>query len=266
MNFKPITYLFLFFIIIFCFFALIYNYLGFSHNCFDDAIIPASDFSLSIETVSELQSRFNDIYSNEEKIAYLTFDDGPTKIATPAILDILKKNDINATFFVIGYRVYEFPDIVKRAYDEGNFIANHGYSHNNTKLYKSKNSFLKEISDTDLAISNAIGIDNYISHVFRFPNGSKSSKYSSIKNLCKEYLEDIDYAYVDWNALNNDSIKKCSNYQLLENLKSSCKNKKSLVILMHDTCDVSKSYQVLEDSIQYLKNEGYSFRTLRDLL
>lgn len=218
----------------------------------------------SISTVSDLQSKVDSIYTSNEKIAYLTFDDGPTKIATPKILDILKNNDIHASFFVIGYRVNEFPNIVKRAYDEGNFIANHGYSHKNSKLYQSKESFINEILDTDKAISSAIGAQNYHSYFFRFPNGSAGNSYSGAKKNCKKYLHEIGYCYIDWNALNSDSLKKYSSYELLNNLKKTCKNKNSLVILMHDTSDVSKSYESLDDSIKYLKEQGYTFKTFYD--
>lgn len=214
--------------------------------------------------ISNLQNSLDNIYSSNEKIAFLTFDDGPTKTATPKILDILKDNDIHASFFVIGYRVQEFPDIVKRAYDEGNFIANHGYSHKNSKLYQSKESFINEILDTDTAISSAIGVENYHSHIFRFPNGSTGNSYSGAKKNCKKYLQEIGYCYIDWNALNSDSLKKYSSYELLNNFKKTCKGKKSLVILMHDTSDVSKSYESLDDSIKYLKEQGYTFKTFYD--
>ena len=69
----------------------------------------------------------------------------------------------------------------------------------------------------------------------------------------------MNYTYIDWNCLNNDSMKKYSNTQLLNNLKKSCKNKDTLVILMHDTKDVSNSSEALKESIEYLKSEGYTF-------
>jgi len=65
----------------------------------------------------------------------LTFDDGPTTSVTPKILDILKEENVKATFFVIGKSAEEHPEIVKRAYDEGHYIANHGYSHNYKSIY-----------------------------------------------------------------------------------------------------------------------------------
>ena len=73
-------------------------------------------------------------------------------------------------------------------------------------------------------------------------------------------LSDIDYTYIDWNALNKDSEKKYSNVELLNNLKNSSKNKGTLVILMHDTSDVNETYLVLRDSIHYLKEQGIFFR------
>lgn len=63
--------------------------------------------------------------NGKEKVAYLTFDDGPNLQITPKVLYILKSEDVKATFFVIGKYVEKYPEIVKRAYDEGHFIANH---------------------------------------------------------------------------------------------------------------------------------------------
>ncbi len=206
------------------------------------------------------------IYENNEKIAYLTFDDGPSKVVTPKILDILKENNVKANFFVVGKHVEEYPELVRHAYEDGHFIANHGYSHNNSKLYKSKQDFINEILKTDNMVAKAIGKDSYCSHIFRFPNGSMSKINYSDKQKAIKYLEEIDYTYVDWNALNNDSMKKYSNLELLDNLKKSVKNKGTLVILMHDTGDVNKTYDVLEESINFLKSEGYEFKTFYDLL
>ena len=80
------------------------------------------------------------------------------------------------------------------------------------------------------------------------------------------FLQDIEYNYIDWNCLNNDSIKKYSSSQLLNNLIKSSKNKDILVILMHDTKDVSNSSLVLKDSIKYLKGKGYVFKNFYDIL
>ena len=234
--------------------------------CYEDSTFCISLLSDFKENSSEeIQKKIDEIYSSKEKIAYLTFDDGPTKVATTKVLDILKEEDVKATFFVIGYRVEEFPDNIRRAYEEGHLIANHTYSHKNAKLYQSKESFINEIQKTDETISNVLGF-SYSSHLFRFPNGSKGSSYASAKQKCKEYLKELNYAYVDWNALNEDSVHKYTSSQLLSNLKNSCKNKDSIIVLMHDTADVSRSYLALQDSIKYLKEQGYIFKTFEDLL
>ena len=213
----------------------------------------------------DLMNQINNTYENSEKIAYLTFDDGPTTIATPTILDILKEENVKATFFVIGKSVNKNPEIVKRAYNEGHYIANHGYDHNNSTLYKSNESFKDELEKTDQAIGNAIGINNYNSHIFRFPNGFMAPANKKRKEEVLEVLREMNYKYIDWNCLNNDSMKKYSKIELLNNLKKTSQNKNKLVILMHDTKDVSDSSSVLKESIEYLKSEGYNFKSFYDL-
>lgn len=212
------------------------------------------------------REKIKNLTSQKEKIAYLTFDDGPNKNITPDVLDILKEQEVKATFFVIGKYVEEYPEIVKREYEEGHYIANHGYSHNNNELYKSEQDFIEEVKKTDNAIGKAIGHENYCSYVFRFPNGFIAKQNKREKQKAAKLLEQMNYSYVDWNCLNHDSMKKYNNMQLLENLKKSSKNKGTLVILMHDTKDVSNSSLVLKDSIQYLKSQGYTFHNFYDFV
>ena len=221
--------------------------------------------SYDIKDLNKFINNVNNILKNDEKVAYLTFDDGPSPSVTPKILDILKFENIKATFFVIGKKVEEYPKIVNRTYKEGHYIANHGYSHNNYILYKNAETFLDEIKKTDLAIRNAIGVSNYCSHIFRFPNGFMSNIYKNKKEQYANLLSDMEYTYIDWNALNKDSEQKYNKKQLLNNLISSSKNKNTLVILMHDTNDVNDSSIVLKESIDYLKSQGYEFKNFYDL-
>ena len=236
-------------------------------SLFTLALILKFIFSISISCnstptiiTSEVKQKVDNIYNNTEKVAYLTFDDGPNPKITPVVLDILKEMDIKATFFVIGKQVKKYPDITKRAYEEGHYIANHSYSHNNEKLYKSSSSFEKELINTDKEISKAIGKTNYVSHLFRFPNGFMAPMYKQQKEKALEILEKLDYTYLDWNVLNKDSEKKYTSEQLLNNLKKSAKGKNTIVILMHDTSDVSNSSKILKESILYLKEQGYVFK------
>ena len=208
----------------------------------------------------------NDIEKSDEKRAYLTFDDGPTTKATAKILDVLKEENVKATFFVVGKHVKENPELVKREYEEGHYIANHGYNHNNKILYRNMESFKNEITSTDAEIAKALGIDNYCSHIFRFPNGYMSHIYTSQKKEALKVLSNLNYVYVDWNCLNKDSERKYSDYQLINNLKKTSKNKGTLIILMHDTADVNKTYNIIKESVSYLKSEGYEFRNFYDFI
>jgi len=207
----------------------------------------------------ELADKITNLPKSKGKVAYLTFDDGPSPNVTPKILDILKAENVKASFFVIGKYVDSYPEITKRAYEEGHFIANHSYDHDNKVLYRSDNSFINEIKKTDLAISNAIGVYSYSSHIFRFPTGYMSSNHKSQKKSCLKLLSQMDYTYIDWNCLNHDSLKKYSKEQLLNNLKKTTKGKDILVILMHDTKFVSDSSTVLKESIEYIRSQGYTF-------
>lgn len=216
-------------------------------------------------TEDTFQEKVFNLVNQKEKIAYLTFDDGPTLKSTSKILDILSEENVKATFFVIGKHVKEHPELVKRAYDEGHYIANHSYTHNHDKLYTNSDSFINEILSTDVEIAKAIGIENYHSHVFRFPNGYMAPNYKAKKQEYVKRLPEIDYTYIDWNALNKDSEKKYSNAELLKNLKDSSRNKGTLVILMHDTSDVNETHLILKDSIHYLKEQGYTFQNFYDL-
>ena len=109
-----------------------------------------SDFS------EEQKQAIENIYSSEEKRVFLTFDDGPTTTVTPLILDLLKEQNIKATFFVLGGQVNRNPDLVKREYDEGHYVANHGYTHKYSQIYASIENVLDEYNYTDTCIRQAV--------------------------------------------------------------------------------------------------------------
>lgn len=117
---------------------------------FSSSLIFFANYTFSSSTIKTTDPIFN-LVNQKEKIAYLTFDDGPS-LVTPKILDILEKQNVKATFFVIGKNVEKHPETVKRAFEEGHYIANHTYSHNNSYLYKSSQNFVEELKNTDLAI------------------------------------------------------------------------------------------------------------------
>lgn len=207
----------------------------------------------------------NNLYHSEEKVVYLTFDDGPSKSVTPLILDLLKQENIKATFFVLGIRVKQNPDILKRAYEEGHYIANHGYSHVYGEIYSSSTSVLDEYNKTKEAVQNVLGID-YDGHLFRFPGGSTGGKYKNIKKEAKDILSQNNIAYVDWNALTSDAAGAKTKEAIIENAKSTVAEKKSVVILMHDAGDKILTYEALPEIIAYLREKGYTFKNFYSII
>lgn len=205
------------------------------------------------------KKKMKNIYSSSKKIAYLTFDDGPSQTVTPQILDVLKQENIKATFFVLGMRVKANPDLVKREYEEGHYIANHGYYHDYASIYKSVNNVIKEYNKNEKEIQKAIGVEEYQSHLFRFPGGSTGGKYADLKSKAKKELNKQNISYIDWNALTNDAAGANTKKKILSNLKSTVKGKNSVVILMHDASNKILTYETLPDVIQYLREQGYSF-------
>lgn len=213
----------------------------------------------------EAKNRLQNIYHSGEKAVYLTFDDGPSRTVTPLILDLLKQEKITATFFVLGARVDLNPSIVKREYQEGHFIANHGYSHIYSNIYSSTDAVLAEYQKTNTAIQNAIGLE-YNGHLFRFPGGSTGGKYHTLKKEAKQLLADNQIGYIDWNALSSDAAGAKTKEALLENVKQTVGEKQTVVILMHDAGDKILTYEVLPEVIAYLREKGYTFKNFYNIM
>ena len=215
----------------------------------------------------EFIDKINNIYNGEEgKRVFLTFDDGPSESVTPKILDILDKYDIKATFFVLGCNAKSHPDIVKRAYDSGHYIANHGYSHKYSKIYKNTSTVLEEYNKTEDAIRVAIGNPEYSSNLFRFPGGAYGGPYEKIKKKARKELNKQGIAYLDWSALTYDAEGADTKEEILCNLKETMNGWNNVVILMHDAPDKEITYKTLEDVIKYLKKNGYAFKNIYDLI
>ena len=208
----------------------------------------------------------DNIYDSKEKVAFLTFDDGPSSNVTPKILDVLKKEDIKATFFVLGTMVKANPGVLRREREEGHYIANHSYSHVYSKVYANKNKPLEEYNKTNKLIQEALGDSNYQSNIFRFPGGSVGGYYDKLKQKAKKKFQEKGISYLDWNCLTNDSDGAETKQAIMQNLKATSKGKKSLVILMHDAPNKDLTAKTLPDVIKYLKEQGYSFQNMYDVI
>ena len=212
------------------------------------------------------KENIKNIYHTDKKVAYLTFDDGPSN-NTHQILDILKQNNIKATFFVLGSQVEVFPETTNRIYNEGHYIANHGYSHVYSSIYSSPESVLEEYTKCNIAVQKAIENPEYDSHLFRFPGGLVGGKYAELKKQAKEILNQNNIVNVDWNALNGDAETQTPTIEFeLQKIKETTENKKSIVILMHDSPSKEVTVQALPQIIQYLKEQGYEFKNFYEII
>lgn len=202
-----------------------------------------------------------------QKIAYLTFDDGPSEQVTGKILDILKKNNVKATFFTLGKIIEENPkssELIKRMATEGHAIANHGYSHDYNVLYPNGtvnvDSFMKDFKKNDELLKGILGND-FKTRVIRLPGGHGS--WNGMESLDKKLAQEGIYQ-TDWNALNGDAEGASRTPEkLLSELKNTVGEKRSVIVLMHDTDAKETTAEYLQSAIDYLKSQGFVFKTLK---
>ncbi|MEK4423882.1 polysaccharide deacetylase family protein [Solibacillus sp. FSL K6-1523] len=205
----------------------------------------ASDFQIAMESEETIIPKF-DLDPSKKHVA-LTFDDGPHPKVTKQILTLLEKYDAKATFFMLGSRVQYYPSLVGEIRDAGHEIGNHSWSHPVlTKL--SAAEVTKEFESTEQAIFNAIG---QYSTVFRPPYGATND---SIKALLPITSVNWTIDTLDWKHRNANS--------LLPNIQNSLHN--NSIILMHDIHQ--STADGLEAVLVYLKNEGYEFLTVSEIL
>ena len=221
---------------------------------------------LEQELLEEQMQSVENIYTSEEKRVFLTFDDGPTTTVTPLILDLLKQENIKATFFVLGSRAKANPDLIKREFEEGHYIANHGYTHKYSQIYQSSQTVLDEYNYTEGCIQEALENPDYHSRVFRFPGGSVGGYYKTIKKQAKQFLRQNNIVSLDWNALSKDAEGAHTKETIMQNIIGTVGQKHSVVILMHDAADKILTYETLPDVLQYLRDNGYNFKNLYDIL
>lgn len=186
---------------------------------------------------------------------YLTFDDGPTA-ATSQLLDILKKYDAKATFFMLGPYMSTYPGQVKRIENEGHGIGLHGITHRKEKFYASPSTALEEMQEANRILKKITGKSTAL---IRTPYGSKPYFTKSFRN---KVLSE-GYRLWDWNVDSEDwKYKEDSNTiyrSVMAQVHKLQKSTTNPIILMHDQ---KATLYVLPSLLKSLKEEGYQFRVI----
>ncbi|MFL0250763.1 polysaccharide deacetylase family protein [Clostridium neuense] len=194
-----------------------------------------------------------------QKIAYLTFDGGPSSNVTPEVLNILKSYNTKATFFVNGKNSISNSDVLIRAKRSGNQIALRSFDTNYKNLYINPQNYLQDLKESNDVISTILGGNNFQQHLIRFPGGS-----NMVSSTFRQTIAKSGYNYVDWNVDSFDSLETSSSgySNIVDRVKISCRNKDHIVILMHDDYNCKATLKALPQIIEYLLKGGYTFKIL----
>jgi peptidoglycan/xylan/chitin deacetylase (PgdA/CDA1 family) len=195
---------------------------------------------------------------DEEKVIYLTFDDGPAGKVTKDVLDILKKEEVPATFFLIGNQISGQDEILLRMKNEGHSIGLHSMSHNRNNLYSSNEKFLKEMLDAQNIIKEITG---ETSNILRFPFGCNNNSYH-LKSGLVTLLHENNLKIYDWNVDSTDGGNHTASPSTY--IKKSKSNKTEIILLMHCGYVNKNSVKALPDIIKLYKDEGYKFKAIND--
>lgn len=200
-----------------------------------------------------------EVISQNEKHAYLTFDDGPSD-NTDRILDILKEKGVKATFFVVGKTDDRSKERYKRILREGHTLGMHSYSHDYDLIYGSLKGYKEDLMKLQDYLYEVTGERI---RIYRFPGGSSNHVSKIPIQSCINFLDKMGIIYYDWNASSEDAVSigtSCS--KLNQNILKDALLYKDTVILMHDLHECHTTVEGLEPLIDRLLEEGYLLRPI----
>lgn len=202
-----------------------------------------------------LLQNFNGYYigNTQKKFLYLTFDEGYENGYTPQILDILKKHNVPAAFFVVRPYIKTNPDLILRMVNEGHLVCNHSSHHPSMAKITDINKFSKEFSEVEDEYRKITNQD--MPKFFRPPMGKFSEKSLKMTNDLGYKSIFWSFAYKDFDIKDQPSHEKAQNTILTRIHNGS-------IILLHA---VSKTNtEILDYILSTLKSQGYEFRSLND--
>lgn len=195
------------------------------------------------------------------KVAYLTFDDGPSKY-TAGLLQTLKSSNVRATFFVVGTNAAKYPDIVRQARDNGNAVGIHCYDHDYSTLYASPSAFFSDFSRVRNLLQDILGTSP---DICRFPGGTGntvSDRYGAhfMQGILPQVLE-MDVTPFDWDVDAGDAEAiPASTQKVVSSVTRQASKHSRPVILCHDT--KKNTVAAIPSIISNLRQLGYTFDVL----
>ena len=194
------------------------------------------------------------------KKVYLTFDDGPSKY-TYELLDILRRYDVKATFFVTHHGGEEYAEKYRQILAEGHSLGIHSVSHDYASIYANLDAFAQDVRGIQEYVRSVTG---FTPTLYRFPGGSSNQmfKYDLTVNQCIDWLNANGFVYYDWNVSSGDAASPPLPsgriaYNVLDGPNSVMNKGDTLVVLMHDADDKARTMEELPYIIEQLKARGY---------
>lgn len=204
----------------------------------------------------------NSIQVTQQKICYLTFDDGPSN-HTEQILDILSKYDVKATFFVIGEELREDrKPVIDRIINEGHAIGLHSNVHDFDKLYINVEKCVQDFREQQRILEEEYGVDTII---FRFPGGSACQYMNGQRKEYIDAMRNAGFRCYDWNVSGEDSYGNPSVWSIQNNILSNYMNYTTPIILLHDANVAKVTVDALPGILKSLKDGGCIFETLEGI-
>jgi len=206
----------------------------------------------SAEALAELDAVYAG--NGEEPVLYLTFDAGYENGYTARILDVLKKEEVPAAFFLVGNYIEKNPDLVRRMVAEGHTVGNHTMHHPDMSRIKDPEAFQKELADLEALFTGATG--EPLPKYYRPPQGVYSRENLEMAQALGYKTVFWSLAYADW-----DNDRQPTRQEALEKLLPRTHN--GAVILLHATSRTNAD--ILEELIGLWKEKGYRFAPISQL-
>jgi len=208
------------------------------------------------DLMSEAPSKQPDPSNSYAGRVYLTFDDGPSKLTAP-ILDLLADSNIKATFFVLGEKTAQYPELAQRIVKEGHSIGNHSYNHRYPELYEHPEQFVDQVIDTAETIYETTG---KVPYLFRAPGGTHGNFDSSYLKA----VEEAGYAVFDWNVDSGDSRSRdVTAEEIIAEIKKATVAER-MIVLLHDSATHAETVAALPDIIDYFQSLKYEFLAITE--